>query len=446
MFETGERRGVVSFITASSYLRGPGFAGMRRHMRETFEELWILDLGGEGRGARRSENVFAIQTPVAIAIGYRTDETRRDEPARVRYSRIDGTREEKLRTLAAITSLDDVEWRDCLGGWAQPFLPEGEGDFFAWPALTGIFPWQQPGVKAGRTWPISADPATLDERWRRLLGAPADQRERLFKNSPTGRKVNQSARTFEAGGGSLESLASATGPGAPPVVRYGYRSLDRQFLIGDPRVIDRPGPSLWATQSSRQLYLTSLLTGLLGDGPAATVTHLIPDLHHFRGSFGGRDTIPLWRDAACTKPNVTHGLLDTIAERLGRAVPPEDMLAYCYALLAAPSYTTRFREELEDPGPARAGHGRRRSLRAALALGRELIWLHTFGERFVPPGQRAAASRRGRRATRRRFPSGRTPIRSATPTARSGASSTSARGSSRRSRPRCARSPSPDGT
>jgi len=389
VFETGERRGVVSFITASSYLRGPGFAGMRRHMRETFEELWILDLGGEGRGARRSENVFAIQTPVAIAIGYRTDETRRDEPARVRYARIDGTREEKLRTLAALTSLDDVEWRDCLGGWTQPFLPEGEGDFFAWPALTDIFPWQQPGVKAGRTWPISADPATLDERWRRLLGASADQRERLFKNSPTGRKVNQSARAFEGGGGSLESLASATGYGAPPVVRYGYRSLDRQFLIGDPRVIDRPGPSLWATQSSRQLYLTSLLTGLLGDGPAATVTHLVPDLHHFRGSFGGRDTIPLWRDAACTKPNVTHGLLDTIAERLGRAVPPEDMLSYCYALLAAPSYTTRYREELEIPGPRVPVTAGVALFDRAVALGRELIWLHTFGERFVPPGQRA---------------------------------------------------------
>ena len=51
VFETAERRGIVSFITASSYLRGPGFAGMRRHMRELFDELWILDLGGEG--ARR---------------------------------------------------------------------------------------------------------------------------------------------------------------------------------------------------------------------------------------------------------------------------------------------------------------------------------------------------------------------------------------------------------
>ena len=30
--------------------------------------VWILDVGGEGRGPRKSENVFAIQTPVAIAV------------------------------------------------------------------------------------------------------------------------------------------------------------------------------------------------------------------------------------------------------------------------------------------------------------------------------------------------------------------------------------------
>lgn len=98
--------GVVSFITASSYLRGPGFAGMRRHMREMFDELWILDLGGEGRGARRSENVFAIQTPVAIAVGVRTKPSDSATPATVRYARIDGPRAAKLAALAAMRASD----------------------------------------------------------------------------------------------------------------------------------------------------------------------------------------------------------------------------------------------------------------------------------------------------------------------------------------------------
>jgi hypothetical protein len=53
--------GIVSFISAASYLGGPGFVGMREHMRRLSDEIWIIDLGGEGRGARREENVFAIQ-------------------------------------------------------------------------------------------------------------------------------------------------------------------------------------------------------------------------------------------------------------------------------------------------------------------------------------------------------------------------------------------------
>jgi hypothetical protein len=63
--------GIVSFITASSYLDGDAFSGVREHMRRLCDEIWIVDLGGEGRGTRRSENVFAIQTPVAIAVATR---------------------------------------------------------------------------------------------------------------------------------------------------------------------------------------------------------------------------------------------------------------------------------------------------------------------------------------------------------------------------------------
>ena len=44
---------------------------MRQKMRQAFDELWIIDLEGDQHGARKTENVFAIQTPVAVAIGVR---------------------------------------------------------------------------------------------------------------------------------------------------------------------------------------------------------------------------------------------------------------------------------------------------------------------------------------------------------------------------------------
>ena len=72
--------GVISFISASSYLDGNAFGGMREHLRRQCDHIWILDLGGEGRGPRKSDNVFAIQTPVAIAVAVREKDAKLGTP------------------------------------------------------------------------------------------------------------------------------------------------------------------------------------------------------------------------------------------------------------------------------------------------------------------------------------------------------------------------------
>jgi predicted helicase len=109
--------GVVSFITASSYLEGDAFAGLREHMRRTCDRVDIIDLGGEGRGTRRDENVFAIQTPVAIFIAWRKAKKDPEKPAVVRYTRLEGTREEKLIKLAAVRSAADLKWKKVSSEW-----------------------------------------------------------------------------------------------------------------------------------------------------------------------------------------------------------------------------------------------------------------------------------------------------------------------------------------
>lgn len=115
--------GVVSFISASSYLDGDAFCGMREHMRRVCDEIWILDLGGEGRGTRKSHNVFAIQTPVAIAVAVRSGNKDGDTPAEVHYVRIEGVSEAKLRALDAITDFASLKWQDCSSAWHAPFRP-----------------------------------------------------------------------------------------------------------------------------------------------------------------------------------------------------------------------------------------------------------------------------------------------------------------------------------
>lgn len=171
-------------------------------------------------------------------------------------------------------------------------------------------------------------------------------------------------------------------------VQFGFRSFDRQWVLPDSRIADRPRPPLWHIASARQIYITSLLSGILGLGPAATVTASVPDLHHFRGSFGGKDVVPIWRDAAATEPNVTGGLLDLLARELGRPVSPEDLFAYAYAMLASPGYVERFSEELTIPGPRIPLTRDRALFTEASQIGRRLIWFHTYGTRFVPDAER----------------------------------------------------------
>ncbi|HET7454294.1 MAG TPA: type ISP restriction/modification enzyme [Solirubrobacterales bacterium] len=390
VFEQSGEGGIVSFITASSYLRGPAFAGMRRVMRETFDELWIIDLGGDNLGARKSENVFAIRTPVAIAIGVRAEEANDQKPAIVRYcgDLVAGPRASKLEQLAAIESLSSLDWEGCFADWDAPLLPEREGDYFAWPLLTDLFPWQQSGIKVGRTWPLSPSDETLEQRWKALSAAAPSERKQLFKDSPTGRKVDSGATALPPETGRLPALKDVPSdepfPGLTPVA---YRSLDRQRLIHDPRLIDRPGPPLWNSFSSDQVFLTSLLTGVLGEGPAAVAAAQIPDLDHFRGSFGAKHVVPLWRDSEGKEPNLVQGLLEGLGQQLGKEVAPEDFFAYVYAVLSA-DYTTRFATELEVPGPRIPITKDPELMAQATELGGRLIWLHTYGERFLPPGEK----------------------------------------------------------
>jgi hypothetical protein len=173
--------------------------------------------------------------------------------------------------------------------------------------------------------------------------------------------------------------------GSPAPVRCGWRSFDRQWLVPDKRVINRPNPSLWQVRRAPgQVYLTALMAHSPTSGPAATFTALVPDLHHYKGSFGGR-VWPLWLDAAGTCPNVVPDLLDHLTARYGAVVTGPDIFAYLAAVIAHAGYTERFASDLLVPGLRVPLTADADLFAEAVGLGRRVLWLHTFGERFTDP-------------------------------------------------------------
>jgi type I restriction-modification system DNA methylase subunit len=67
--------GVLGFITNHGYLDNPTFRGMRWHLLNTFDKIWVLDLHGNSNKKEVSpdgspdKNVFDIMAGVAIVIG-----------------------------------------------------------------------------------------------------------------------------------------------------------------------------------------------------------------------------------------------------------------------------------------------------------------------------------------------------------------------------------------
>ncbi|MEI7547339.1 MAG: type ISP restriction/modification enzyme, partial [Actinomycetota bacterium] len=391
-------RGIVSFITAASYLNGPGFAGMREMMRRHFDELWILDLGGEGRGARQEENVFdGVLTPAVITFGIRLPDknqaVRLDTPAVTRYHRIDGTRIEKFAALSKLTELKaSGEWQQLSSEWGALFSPASGGDFGTWLHLDDVFPWHHSGAQFKRSWPIAESKDVLERRWTALLAGGA-KRAALLKESRD-RHADKSYKDLITG----EPLAPlATLPDdtpTPSIRRYDFRSFDRQWCIAYNRVGDFLRPQLWGTSSNEQVFFTTLTTSPLSNGPAITVTANVPDLHHFRGSFGAKDVMPLWRTASADDPNITHGLLDTLTATLGKDVTAKDVAAYVMGVLGTSAYTTRFAGELTNSGPRIPFTADVELFDQIVALGSDLLWWGTYGERFRPTDDNSKPVRR----------------------------------------------------
>ena len=370
--------GVVAFITASSYLDGVSLGGLRAHLRDSFDELWIVDLGGEGRGARIDENVFDILTPVSIAFGVRTG--RPHKGCEVRYLEASGTRAEKFDELADL-ELNEAQAQIVHGDGLAPLTPRSEAPYRLWPEVTDVFPWIHSGCQVKRTWPIGPSKTLLERRWSALLEAAPSARKPLFKETRD-RTTTSGVRALLDEGRlkPLSSLKAGTNP--ERIVRYGYRSLDRQWLIADNRVADYPRPPLWRG-GKEQIFLTTLTSTKLGRGPVVTATPYVPDLDHFSGR-GAKNAMPLHRDARGAEPNITGGLLDVLTASLGREVDAKRLAAYVYGLTGTAAFAERFTDELgEGAGPVRLPFTADAQLFEQVAdLGADLLHAHCWGERF----------------------------------------------------------------
>lgn len=359
-----------------------------------------VSAGAELRG--RVIPLQGVQHPVCIVLAARKKGKDRAISARLHVRQLtSGPRKDKFAELDAIT-LSGPGWANGPSDWRAPFLAEAKDEWARFPALDALFEYNGSGVMPGRTWVIAPDAQSLTDRWARLVHEKDTKtKEALFYPHEGGDKTLSKSTKVGLAGHEFRGIAvdkDTAGPVKP--TRYSLRSFDRQWIIPDNRLLNRPNPELWNGFSRGQVFFTSPEDRTPENGPALTVTGLLPDLHHYHGR-GGR-AFPLWRDASATIPNVKSALIAYLTTNFGKPVTAPDAMAYVAALLAHPAFTARFKEDLIRPGLRVPVTADAALFDRAAALGREVIWLHTYGERFADPAS-------GRPAAPPRMPKGQGP-------------------------------------
>lgn len=377
----GDQEGIVCFITMAGFLNGPGFEKMRADLRASCSDIWIIDCSPEAHQPEVSTRVFqGVQHHVCIVLAARRKGTDPRKPGRARFRALPaGRREAKFEALAAV-SLSDSGWLDCADDWRGTFLPEATGAWAEFPPLKSLFDYDGSGVTPHRTWVIAPDAKSLARRWDVLCEETNSERKDLLFHPDRDRTLDKLVKVDLGLFKVRQRTVRADADSVLTPIRYAFRSFDRQWIIPDHRLLSVARPRLWESLSKDQVFMTALSASSPNFGPAITFTNLIVDLDHYNGR-GGR-VFPLWADAAATHPNLNLHILAALSDLYGAAVSPPDLMAYIAAVLAHPAFTARFAKDLKQPGLRVPVTADAALFAEAVAIGREVIWLHTYGERF----------------------------------------------------------------
>ena len=179
--------GVVAFVTNNGFIDGVAFDGMRKHLAEGFDAIYILDLGGNARkGLKVSDaNVFGIRVGVSINLFVKKKEAS-PEDTEIFYHRTDEmwNKKQKFGFLNECGHTGNIEWQTLQPNKQYTWLTEGlhaEFDTFIpmgtkaikegkEPALDVIFKTYSNGVKTGRdAWVYNFNRDVLTENIRRTI-------------------------------------------------------------------------------------------------------------------------------------------------------------------------------------------------------------------------------------------------------------------------------------
>ena len=369
--------GIVAFVTNNSFLDGVAFDGMRKHLADDFDAIYILDLGGNARkGLQVSDaNVFGIRVGVSINLFVKT-KGNPSEQAHIFYHRIDErwNKEQKFKFLKEREHIGNIAWQtiqpDVRYTWLtdgfraefDTFVPIGTKEAKAAKGEGGeaIFSLYSLGVATNRdVLAYSFDRELLQERVRTFIeiyNSTVDRKKRHDSNDPvesfidtTDPRIQWTHRVKE----SLKKLELSNYE-ASHFRNSLYRPFTQKYLYFDHFWNERRYQQyrIFPTLKTEEENRVICVGGYGRKEFAVLMSKSIPDLNFYADP---QQSFPFYtcsEDGTNRRENITDwALAQYRAHYQDDTITKWDIFHYVYALLNHSDYRERYRANLKRDLP-----------------------------------------------------------------------------------------------
>jgi predicted helicase len=326
------KTGIVAMITNNSFLDGVIHRQMRKHLLETFDDIYILDLHGNSKKKEKAldgskdENVFDIMQGVSINIFVKTGKEN-TSLGNVHHSELYGIREDKFKSLNN-SDINTIKW-DKLN-YSEPY-------YFYIPKDFEIIEEFEEGFKINELYQINTSGVKTHDD----------------KNHVSFIQFSESNKS------------------------YLYRPFDVRNIEYDLKKIVRHRYSVMKYMLKDNIALITCRNQNFSS--LAFITKNLSDIRAYScpGSIGTDYVFPLYlySDDGTKIPNLKKEIVSEIEKTVGKTTP-EDILDYIYAVLHSPNYREKYKEFLKIDFPRVPYPKDKDTFKKLVALGTELRSLH----------------------------------------------------------------------
>ena len=363
------KNGIVAMITNNSFIDGITHRQMRKHLLETFDDIYVLDLHGNSKkkekapGGGKDQNVFNIQQGVSINIFIRKEENK-NKLGTVHHAEIYGKQDYKFKILNENT-IQDIKWKKL--NYSEPYyffvpkdfslLDEYDRHFL----ITDLFNIYSVGIKT------KVDNIAIDFNKLKL----GERVENIIINKYSLKEIIQKFNLNQKTTWEYDNVLK-TDYNSLYLTTYDYRPFDQRYIYYDKYFLSRSRSKVMDNFYNKKNI--GIETSRIGN--YIFVSKNISD-EHFISDNSFKFPLYIFGNDGSKVPNLNQKIVDGIEKIIGK-VTPEDIFNYIYAVLYSPSYQERYKEFLKIDFPRVPYPKGKESFKKLVTCGTELRLLHLF--------------------------------------------------------------------